>query len=77
MNDSFEEKIVIVLAIIFIIGMFIYYFDNSLDDGQYILNTNDPYNICGEEVYITNNSYGNEMDASTIIEDTLSACGID
>jgi len=54
LNGNVVEKIIIALLII---GFIYLIFDkNSLKENEYIIEINDPYIICGKEIYFTNNS---------------------
>ena len=74
-NDVTTEKIIIGLLIIGFI--YLLFNKNSLKENEYIIEINDPYVICGKEIYFTNNSYDKEINIRNISEDILYACGIE
>jgi len=75
LNGNVVEKIIIALLII---GFIYLIFDkNSLKENEYIIEINDPYIICGKEIYFTNNSNEKNISIRDISEDILYACGIE
>lgn len=42
----------------------------------YEIELNDPYKVCGQIVYFSNNSNGKEIQIDDIIDDIKYACGI-
>ena len=74
-NDVTTEKIIIGLLIIGFI--YLLFNKNSLKENEYIIEINDPYVICGKEIYFTNNSYDKEINIRNISEDILYACCIE
>ena len=40
----------------------------------YKIELNDPYNVCGQEIYFSNDADGNELSMSKIIDTIQNAC---
>lgn len=66
----------IIIVIIFAIGIiFILNNNNNGDDKKYTIKLDDePYYICGKEIYISNDSYNNELDIDNVIENIETLC---
>ena len=74
MNDDITEKIAIV-AILLLIGWFIVSKIDNTPEGVYKVDLKkEPIKVCGEEIYFSNNAYGNELDINDIIDTIQDAC---
>lgn len=51
--------------------------DDEADDNVYKIELNEPYNICGEEIYFSNDSFNDELDIERIIEEIKEDCNVD
>lgn len=65
------KKIILMISLLFICGC-------KVEKNIYKIDlSNDPYNICGEKIYFSNDSWDDEIDIDDIIERIYYACDID
>lgn len=63
------KKILLIILILIVVS-------GCQKENEYTIELNDPYEVCGEIVYFTNNSNGKEIQIDDIIDDIKYACGI-
>ena len=74
MNDNLKAIIVIGAIIIFV--LLLNYYNTSKDsDNEYTVNLDDnKINVCGEEIYITNYTYNDEILIDDLIRELEYIC---
>lgn len=64
-----KKALLLCIGLLFITGC-----DDPATDDTYKIKIKDPYIICGEKIYFSNDSYNDEVDINDIIETIQEAC---
>ena len=48
----------------------------ELSENDYVININDPYKVCGQKIYFTNNANEKSIDLKDVIDTIKEACRV-